>query len=92
MKNLFKFIVMVFVMFTCIAMSESLFVSATEGEYEFSYTYNGQTYYSNESVDDAWYQAMLYNYEQGILTEEDIEEEYAIFSSLQSTMSEPSYL
>ncbi|MBR2138089.1 MAG: hypothetical protein IKC22_02240 [Bacilli bacterium] len=87
MKNLFKFIVMVFVMFTCIAMSESLFVSATEGEYEFSYTYNGQTYYSNESVDDAWYQAMLYNYEQGILTEEDIEEEYAIFSRRDLTPS-----
>lgn len=63
-------------------ISHSYFqIDAINTEYNFSYTYNEKTYYSNESEDDAWYQAMLDNYEQGLLTEEEIKEEYDNFSN-----------
>lgn len=55
-------------------------INAAVNDYKYSYTYNGITYYSNESEDDAWYQAMLDNYEKGLIVEEEIQEEYAIFS------------
>lgn len=58
-----------------------------ETDYAYSYTYNGVTYYSNESEDDAWYQAMEYNYEQGNLTEEDIVDLYEEFSKRNTSSS-----
>ena len=62
-------------------LNNYFFVKAFENENLYSYTYNGVTYYSEESEDDAWYQAMIDNYQNGILTEEQIEKEYALFST-----------
>lgn len=81
MKNiLFKVLILAFMMIIGFGFYNYVSVNASENEYTYSYTYNGITYYSNESEDDAWYQAMLDNYEKGLITEEQIEEEYSTFS------------
>lgn len=54
LKYILLFLAMI-ILFNCYIF---LPVSASEEEYAYSYTYNGINYYSNESVDDAWYQAM----------------------------------
>lgn len=79
-NNLFKFLILVIVMIIGLGSYKYISVNASESEYTYSYIYNGITYYSTESEDDAWYQAMLDNYEKGLITEEQIEEEYSIFS------------
>lgn len=76
LKYILLFLAMI-ILFNCYIF---LPVSASEEEYAYSYTYNGINYYSNESVDDAWYQAMQDNFEKGLITEDQIKEEYAIFS------------
>ena len=47
----------------------------------FTYTYDGQVFESEFSEDDAWTKAMLYQVEHGILTMEEVEDEYSSFSS-----------
>lgn len=81
MKKIFKTIMFIFVFCNFIMLNNYFFVKAFENENLYSYTYNGVTYYSEESEDDAWYQAMIDNYQNGILTEEQIENEYALFST-----------
>lgn len=78
-KKSYIFLVVSFIMFL---LNTNPLIKAEDSEttYEYSYTYNNVTYYSNESEDDAWYKAMLDNFEKGLLTEEQIENEYANFS------------
>jgi len=79
-KKTFKCFCFIFAIFLLLFLTKFMPVFASEIEYDYSYIYNEITYYSNESEDDAWYQAMVDNFDKGLITEEQIEEEYIQFS------------
>lgn len=46
----------------------------------YTYTTDGQTFISDSAEDDAWFKALLYKYESGIITSEEMEAEYGVLS------------
>ena len=85
-KNIYLMISFIFLLFLVFnfsfsvkAQQEEPNVILEESSQVYSYLYGGTTYTSNISIDDAFKNAMIDQYQQGLVTLENIEIDYGLY-------------
>ena len=80
-KNKKNCLIICIILLLVLLFNNFIDLSAASIEHNFSYTYQGQTYGSDISNDDAWDIAMKTQLDLGNITMDDVIEDYSVFGS-----------